>query len=89
MNLREKVKQLQEKLLSVEFRLAMLYGLLKELDTITEGELRDYIERQLEELTPEQKMNIVQKKEMKLSKGMEKAFETLTPETKEREKNTE
>lgn len=81
MNLREKVKQLQEKLLSLEFRLAMLYGLLKELDTITEGELRDYIERQIEELTPEQKANIFQKKEM--SKGMEKAFETLTPKAKE------
>ena len=87
MDLRKKVEQLQEKLLSLEFKLAMLYGLIKELDTITEGELRDYIERQIEELTPEQKMNIVQKKEM--SKGMEKAFETLTPKTKEREKNTE
>ena len=33
----------------------MLYGLLKEQDTITEGELKDFIERQVHQLTPEQK----------------------------------
>ena len=47
MSLRKQVKQLEKNLLVVEFRFNMLYGLLKEQDTITEGELRDFIERQV------------------------------------------
>lgn len=81
MSLKNRVKNLEKNLLALEFRFNILYGFLKEQDTVTEGELKDYIERQVMELTPEQKKKINEK--VKLPSRMEKIFETVTSQNKE------
>lgn len=72
-SLRTKVKQLEQKLIAVEYRLTVLYGFLKEQDVITEGEIKDFIERQVRSLKQLERENIA----------------PVSPKTKERKDNTE
>lgn len=57
-SLRTKVEQLERNLSSLEVRFSMLYGLLKEKDIVKEGEVKDFIRRQI--LTLKQKGQILE-----------------------------